>query len=165
MYAVEQERISLQREREKSAATPKQYRSLHRKLDLLRKEVRREFRRINLRLQVILNSLAPFMEIDSDYIISVACQDEADKALLDYLRSKGRVGITPSEACSAKELARFRFKPFQITRRIQRMNRRLKADIGKPLAASYHRRWVLTSFAHKAWGATKIEVENAGSFS
>ena len=159
VYPVEQERISLQHEGKK-VATAKKHRSVHRKLDLVRKEMREEFRSVKTRLQVILNSLAPFLEIDSDYVVSVVCLDEADRALLDYLRSKGRSGITPSEACSAKELATFRFKPFQITRRIQRMNKRLKADIGRAVAVSYHRRWVISRFVQQAWGATKKEIEN-----
>ena len=45
-----------------------------------------------------------------------------------------------------------------ISRRIHRMNKRLKAEIDKPVAEKHRRRWVMTSFAHKAWGATKEEI-------
>lgn len=149
----------MQSKPQKSATKTRESRALHRKIDLIREEMLREFKRLNQRLQIITNSLAPFMEVDRDYIMSMACRDEGDEALLAYLRSKGRVGITPAEACSAKELERFQFKPFQITRRIQYMNKRLKDDIGKAVAASYHRRWVITIFAQKAWGATREEIE------
>lgn len=127
------------------------FRYLNRKLDAIQRETRQGFRHVEKHLRIVLNCLAPFLEIDSDYLVSVTCQDEGDRALLDYLRSKGSIGITPTEACAAKELLRFRFKPFHITRRIQRMNRRFEEDIGKPVAASYNRRWVITRFAQQAF--------------
>ena len=134
------------------------FRYLNRKLDAVRRETRQGFRHVEKQLRIVLNCLAPFLEIDSDYLVSVVCQDEGDRALLDYLRSKGSIGITPTEACVAEELERFRFKPFHITRRIQRMNKRLEEDIGKPVATSYNRRWVLTRFAQQAFNATKEEI-------
>jgi hypothetical protein len=39
------------------------------------------------------------------------------------------------------------------------MNRRLQRELGKPLAESYMRRWVLTSFVLRAFGLSKQEVE------
>ena len=38
------------------------------------------------------------------------------------------------------------------------MNKRFEKDIGKPVAASYNRRWVLTRFAQQAFNATKEEI-------
>ena len=101
------------------------------------------------RMRVLTNTLAPFMEVDDQYVISIICRDEADEALLAYLKSKGENGVTPTEACNTKELRRYRFKPYHITRRIQRMNKRLKAELGKPVAESYSRRWILTSFVQQ----------------
>lgn len=110
-------------------------------------------------MRVLTNTLAPFMEIDSDYITRIVCRDEADEALLAYLCSKGDQGITPTEACDAKELSRFKFKQYHITRRMQQMNKRLKAELDKPLAESYGRRWIMTKFAFQAWGAAEEEIE------
>ena len=159
----------MQDKNEESARKPKKprapwdkegkFRYLHRKLDQIRKEVREGFKRQDARFRILFNTLSPFLaEIDKDYIMSAVCQDEADEALLTYLRSKGDQGITPTEACAAKQLARFHFKPFHITRRIQRMNKRLKAELDKPVAEKHGRRWVLTRFVYKAWGATKEEI-------
>jgi len=39
------------------------------------------------------------------------------------------------------------------------MNKRLKTELGKPVAESYSRRWILTSFVHNCIGSTKEEVE------
>ena len=138
------------------------FRYLHKKLDQIRKEVREGFKRQDAQFRILFNTLSPFLaEIDKDYIMSTVCRDEADEALLAYLHSKGDQGITPTEACAAKELARFRFKPFNITRRIQRMNKRLKDELGKSVAEKHGRRWVMTSFAHRAWGATKEEISES----
>jgi len=161
---VERKRISLQSEQEKRATRRSpwdregKFRYLNRKLDAVRRETWQGFRHVEKQLRIILNCLAPFLEIDSDYLVSIVCRDEGDRALLDYLRSRGSIGITPTEACGAEELVRFRFKPFHITRRIQRMNKCLEEDIGKPVAASYNRRWVLTRFAQRAFNATREEI-------
>jgi hypothetical protein len=161
---VERKRISLQPEEKKRATRRSpwdkegKFRYLNRKLDAVRRETRQGFRHVEKQLRIILNCLAPFLEIDSDYLISVVCRDEGDRALLHYLRSKGSVGITPTGACGAEELERFLFKPFHVTRRIQRMNKRLEEDIGKSVAASYNRRWVITRFAQRAFNATKEET-------
>lgn len=111
-------------------------------------------------LRVILNCLAPFLEVDGDYLVSVVCRDEGDRALLDYLRSKGGVGITPTEACGAEELERFRLKPFHITRRIQRMNKRLKKELDQFVAEKRGWRWALTKTVYDIWGATKKEIKD-----
>lgn len=134
------------------------YRYLNRKLDTLRKEFRQGFKLLDTRMRVLTKTLAPFMEVEEEYITSVVCKDEGDLALLAYMVSKGDNGITPTEACQAKELSSFRFKPFHITRRVQRMNARFKAELGKPIAESYSRRWVLTNFVQKTLGSSKEDV-------
>lgn len=136
------------------------YRYLNRKVDRLTGEVKGLRKQINAKFRILFNALEPLLaEVNGDYIVETVCRDEGDLALLDYLRSKGDLGIAPTEACSSKELKRFRFKPYNITRRIQRMNKRLWSELGKRLAESYHRRWMLTSFVHKAFGSSKEEIE------
>ena len=136
------------------------FRYLNRKVDRLTEEMRKLRGMQEARFRVLFNALRPlFAEVDSEYIVNVVCEDEADVALLDYLRSKGDGGITPSEASAAKELRKFRFKPYHVTRRVQRMNRRLQRELGKPLAESYMRRWVLTSFVLRAFGLSKQDLE------
>lgn len=147
--------------RKKRSAWEKEgrFKYLNRKLQLIREEVRQGFKRVDSRMRVLTNTLAPFMEVDEQYIMSIICQDEADEALLAYLESKGDQGITPTEACRTPELRRYRFKPYHITRRIQRMNKRLKTELGKPVSESYSRRWVLTSFVQRSLTSPKEELE------
>jgi hypothetical protein len=136
------------------------FRYLNRKVDRLTDEVKRLRSDQEARFRVLFNSLRPLLaEVDSEYIVGVVCEDEADVALLDYMRSKGDNGITPSEASAAVELRRFRFRPYHVTRRVQRMNVRLRRELGKPVAESVMRRWVLTSFVLSAFGLSKQDVE------
>lgn len=136
------------------------FRYLNSKVDRLTEEMRKLRGEQEARFRVLFNALRPlFAEVDSDFIVNVVCEDEADVALLDYLRSKGDSGITPSEASVAVELRKFRFKPYHVTRRVQRMNRRLRRELGKPVAESIMRRWVLTSFVGRSFGSSKEEVE------
>jgi len=39
------------------------------------------------------------------------------------------------------------------------MNKRLKTELGKPVAESYSRRWILTSFIQKNITSPKEDVE------
>lgn len=163
--------MSLQKSEEKDAKSQRKrrseveklgkYRYLNRKVDRLTLEVKKLRLQQAARFRILFNRLQPFLaELDSEYVVSVVCSDEGDVALLDYLRSKGNLGISPSEACAAKELSRFAFKPYHITRRIQRMNSQLKKELGKPLAESYNRRWVMTSFVLEAFSKSKEELES-----
>lgn len=136
------------------------FRYLNRKLLALRDETRAGFKRVEARQRVLINTLQPTLQFEEAYIVQVVCQDEADNVLLDYLVSQGDLGITPSEACQYQPLRKFKFKPFHITRRVQRMNKRLKIELGKPVAESYHRRWVITSFILKSVMASEEELKS-----
>jgi len=39
------------------------------------------------------------------------------------------------------------------------MNKRLEAEMGRPMAESREHRWVLTRYVRRIWGATKEEIE------
>jgi len=68
------------------------FRYLNQKLLQIRDEMRQSFKRQETRMRVLTNTLAPFMEVDEQYIMSIICHDEADEALLAYLISKGDGG-------------------------------------------------------------------------
>lgn len=53
----------------------------------------------------------------------------------------------------------FKLDRFQVLRRIKRMNKRLEAEMGRPVAESREHRWVLTLYVRRIWGATKQEIE------
>lgn len=160
--------MSLHRQKEKTQRIQKKPRSpwdkegkfvyINRKLNEMRKEFRSTMRRIETRLQVLTRSMQPFMTFEPDYIVQVVCRDEHDRVLFDYLVSQGDLGITPTEACITKDLKGFKFKKFQVTRRLQRMNRRLQAELNRNVADSHGRRWVVTQFVLKSMNSGKDEL-------
>jgi len=113
-----------------------------------------EMKRILRRLS---EGLDPFLIFDKDYVISIACEDEVDRALLDVLRTAGSVGILPKDFLPQVE--HYGLKYWHVTRRIKRVNRRLERKIGKRVAEKRGLKWALTSLMNKAWDATKGEIE------
>ena len=159
MQKADEKAAKKQRKKRSQWEKEGKFRYLNRKLHLIREETRQGFKRMEARMRVLTNTLAPFMEIEEEYIVSVVCWDEGDQALLGLLQSRGDQGLTPTEACSAKELCRFHFKPYHIARRIQRMNKRLETELGKPVAESYSRRWIPTSFVQRCLTISEKEVK------
>jgi hypothetical protein len=39
------------------------------------------------------------------------------------------------------------------------MNKRLEAEMGRPVVESRDHKWVLTRYVQRIWGATKEEIE------
>jgi hypothetical protein len=56
-------------------------------------------------------------------------------------------------------LPEYKLNRFQMLRRIKRMNKRLEAEIGRPVAESREHRWTLTRYVHRIRGAPKEEIE------
>jgi hypothetical protein len=59
-------------------------------------------------------------------------------------RKRARGGLLPSAIAS--ELARYNLKRWDVTRRIQRMNKRLMEEIGQKVAEKRGHQWAPTSF-------------------
>lgn len=133
---------------------------LARKIDLMRNEFRLELKRIRQELRILTHTLAPIYAMDEAYITKIVCDDEGDEALLEALISAGQKGITPSEISQNPQFAKFQFQPYHVTRRLQRMNKRLDHELGKKVAEVYHRRWMITRFVQASWNATKEEIED-----
>lgn len=116
-----------------------------------------EMKRILRRLS---EGLDPFLIFDKDFIVSIACEDEVDRAILDILHTAGSAGILPKDILPQVEhygLTRG-CEYWHITRRIKRINRRLERKIGKKAAEKRGLKWALTSFMSRAWGTRKEET-------
>jgi len=111
-------------------------------------------------LRVTVNSLEPFIELDKDELKRVICKDEVDEMLLEHLRERETKGTTPSEAINCKLLMYYRLKPYQVTRKIQAMNKRLRKWLDKDAAVSVHRRWMLSSFVRKRLDESSKELKD-----
>jgi len=111
---------------------------------------------IDLRTRTMMAGLREWMSFEPGYIQKVACDDEADAQIITCLIDKGPWGILPSAI--ATELAGYGLKRWDITRRIQRMNRKLMKELGQKVAEKQGHKWALTGFARDAWGQTKREI-------
>lgn len=121
------------------------FRYLNRKIDRLDSKVN-ELRGYT---KNIMLSLSPFLDIEKDTLTKIVCSDEIDEELLSYVSTHNAVGITPSEAIVSDELKDYGLKPYQITRRLQRMNRKLQSTLNRHLVLSTNRRWKLSRYAYK----------------
>jgi len=97
------------------------------------------------------------MSFEANYIEELVCRDEVDARLIGRLIQAGEGGVSPSEA--ARDLAQYDLKRWDITRGIQRMNRKLTKELDKKMAEKRGRRWAATSFAFKVWGLPEEEVK------
>jgi len=78
-------------------------------------------------LRRLSEGLDPFLIFDKDFIISMACEDEVDRAILDVLRAAGSAGLLPKDVLPQVE--HYGLKYWHITRRIKRINRKLERKI------------------------------------
>jgi hypothetical protein len=102
-------------------------------------------------------SLKCSFNFEQSLIERVACEDEVDREILRLLFEAGSPGLLPREL--AANLKRFSIKRHQISRRILRMNKRLKKEFGEDAAEKRGWHWALTSFVVDAWGKTRDEEE------
>lgn len=105
---------------------------------------------IDLRTRTMMAGLNDWMSFKSDYIEKIACQDEVDAEIIERLVQTDDGGVLPSAI--AKDLSKYRVRRWDVTRRIQRMNRKLRKELGKPVAEKRGHRWALSSFMRNAWG-------------
>jgi hypothetical protein len=111
---------------------------------------------IDLRTKTMMAGLREWMSFEPRYIQKVACEDEVDAQIITCLVEKGSWGILPSTI--AKELSEYGLKRWDVTRRIQRMNKKLTKELGQKVAEKQGHKWALTSFARDAWRQTKEET-------
>jgi hypothetical protein len=90
------------------------------------------------------------------HVEDVASSDEVDKAMLEELHYAGPHGILPKDV--AARLKRYGLKPWNVTQRIRRMDKKLDDIIGQKAAEKRGKGWALTTFLREAWGSTKEEM-------
>lgn len=86
----------------------------------------------------------------------VVCRDEVDLAIIDVLLGAGSEGMLPKDI--AARLATFKISRWHVSRRLLRMNKRLKKEIDQNVAERHGWKWSLTSFMNENWSATKEEI-------
>jgi len=107
--------------------------------------------RVDKRTRVIMASLSHYMDPSQDYLSMVVCNDEADQAILLELSTTSSAGWSTTEIAD-RLLPEFKLDRFRVLRRIKQMNKRLEAEMGRPVAESREHRWVMTRYVQRIWG-------------
>jgi hypothetical protein len=103
----------------------------------------------------------------------IACEDAVDVAILESVFRGGSRGVLPKDIAididvdaGFKNRAPYGLKPYHVSRRILRMNKKLldgPDGIGECLFEKRGLGWALTSFALEVWDEEAIEKENTTS--
>jgi hypothetical protein len=116
-----------------------------------------EVEEVKLMLRTIFAGLKGSFNFEQSLIERVACDDEVDREILQAIFEAGSPGLLPKDL--ATRLRAFKITRHQISRRILRMNKRLKKEFGENIAEKRGWHWALTSFVIEVWGKTKDELE------
>ena len=104
---------------------------------------------IDLRTRTMMAGLREWMSFEPRYVQKVACEDEVDVEIITCLMQKGVGGLLPSAI--AAELGEYGLKRWDVTRRIQRMNKKLMKEVGQKVAEKRGHQWAPTSFLTEVW--------------
>ena len=115
----------------------------------LLKRLEREIGEIDVRTRTLTAGLREWMSFQPSYIQKVACEDEVDVEIITCLMQKGVGGLLPSTI--AAELGEYGLKRWDVTRRIQRMNKKLMKELGQKVAEKRGHQWAPTSFLMDVW--------------
>jgi len=118
--------------------------------------IRHEIRELRRTQRYMIQGLEHTFLFDDDYIKTIACKDEIDKEILDELYMAGPAGTLPRDI--ALKLSEYKINPWNVTRRINRMNKRLDRHIAKEAAEKRGLKWALTSWAYHNWSSTREEI-------
>jgi hypothetical protein len=119
--------------------------------------------------RVILNGLkgAGYFNFDIPWVQKLACQDQLDLEILDLVHQAGRSGVFPKDVAAAlpeyKDLKGHPIQHYHVSRRIQRMNKRLKYETGEVLFEKRGHKWALTLFGFESYG--DVERHSVEEFS
>ena len=117
----------------------------------------RELREIKRMLRGLSLGLSHLMDYDSEYLVKMVCRDSRDEMILDVLHECGPAGLSPKEIFL--KVRRYGLKYHHISRRINRMNKRMLNEIGERVADKVGRNWALSDFMLRNWSVKMGEIE------
>ena len=97
-------------------------------------------KRIDRRTRMLAAGLRELFILGEDYVSMVACQDEIDVAILSALREAGATGRQSGEIAAQLDIDHR-----DISRRIQRMNKRMQQEIGEYIIQKQGHKWKVVS--------------------
>jgi hypothetical protein len=119
----------------------------------LLKQTLSEVEEVKLMLRTIFAGLKGSFNFEQSLIERVVCEDEVDREILRLLFEAGSRGLLPKDL--AAKLDKFKINRQQVSRRIQRMNRRIKKEFGEQIAEQRGWHWAITNFVNDSWGKTE----------
>ena len=116
-----------------------------------------ELKEVRVKQRLILQGFsgAGLIKYTPPMLQRVACEDAVDFAILDRVFQAGASGILPRNVALDVALKPYDLKHYHVSRRIQRMNKRLMGGpegIGELLFEKRGHRWALTGFGFEVWG-------------
>ncbi|MCW4017707.1 MAG: hypothetical protein NWF00_03370 [Candidatus Bathyarchaeota archaeon] len=111
-----------------------------------------EVEEVKLMLRTIFAGLKGSFNFEQSLIERIACKDEVDREILQFLFEAGSPGLLPKDL--AAKLERFKVMRHQVSRRIIRMNKRIQKEFGEQVVEKRGWHWALTGFAVEIWRAT-----------
>jgi len=126
---------------------------------VLLKRVLAELEKVEETQRVILNGLkgAGYFHFDVPLIQRFACADQVDLEIVERIREAGLQGVFPKDV--AKDLEQYGLEYYDVSRKIVRMNKRLKLETGELLFEKRGHKWALTRFAFDAYGDAEAEAK------
>ncbi len=149
---------------EVSAQSSKKGRSQEEKVGRLKynqyllKRILTEISAVKETQRIILNGLkgAGYFHFDVPLIQKFACVDQLDLEILQVAHESGRGGIFPKDIAAAlsqyKDQKGQPIQHYHVSRRIQRMNKRMEFETGERVFEKRGWRWALTLFALDVYG-------------
>jgi hypothetical protein len=119
----------------------------------IEKEQNKRLDRMECVLRILEKGLKDFLKFEQSYLEQVACKDEVDYAIVEELIGAGSEGILPKDI--AARLTKYKISRWHVSRRLERMNKRLKKEVGQNIAERHGWKWATTSFMNENWSATK----------
>jgi hypothetical protein len=116
----------------------------------LLKRALQEIQEIKLMQRTILAGLKGMFHFQKPMVQKIACVDEVDSEILELVYEAGGQGMLPRDL--AARLSTFKVRRHQVSRRIQRMNKRVQTEIGETVVEKRGWHWALTTWALEIWG-------------
>ena len=107
-------------------------------------------KRIDRRTRMLAAGLRELFILGEDYVSMVACEDEIDVALLNALHEAGAAGRQSGELA-----VQLNIDHRQVSRRIQRMNKRMEQEIGENIVEKHGHKWKLIPRLRRDFAAAR----------
>ncbi len=124
----------------------------------LLKRVLDKIERVEETQRVILNGLkgAGYFRFSVPLLQRFACLDQVDIDIIDIVKEVGIAGVFPKDVASIMQ--QYKLEYYDVSRRIVRMNKRLRVETGESLFEKRGHKWALTRFAFEVYGAIQEET-------